>query len=90
MGNVVEFDFKADQAVISFTPTSSSRQLSGSDVAAITLMIRNALRTSFLPSSASLPSNIAQVKFKTFMGGQKAVAVLLNMTSHAAESRQRQ
>lgn len=83
-GNVVEFDFKADQAVISFTPTFSSRQLSGSDVAAITLVIRNALRTSFLPSSASLPSNIAQVRFKTLMGAQKAVAVLLNMTSHAA------
>ncbi|MGZ4819707.1 MAG: peroxiredoxin family protein [Terriglobales bacterium] len=82
--NVVEFDFKADQAVISFTPSFSSKPLSAADRAAISLVIRNALRTSFLPSSASLPSNIAQVQFKTFKSAQKAVGVLLNMSSHAA------
>jgi len=84
VGNVAEFDFKADQAVISFTPSFSSTPLSASDIAAIQLVIRNALKTSFLPSSASLPPNIAQVQFKTFMGGQNAVAVLLNMSSHAS------
>ena len=84
VGNVVEFDFKADQAVISFTPSSSSRPLSSGDRAAITQAIRNALKTSFLPSSATLPANIAQVQFKTFKGGQKAVGVLLNMSRHAA------
>jgi peroxiredoxin len=83
-GNVVEFDLKADQVVISFTPSSSSKPLSAADRAAITLAIRNALRTSFLPSSATLPSNIAQVQFKTFKGAQKAVGVLLNMSTHAS------
>ena len=84
VGNVVEFDFNADQALISFTPTFSSKPLKAADTAAIRLAIRNALKTSFLPSSAALPANIAQVQFKTFHAGQKAVGVLLNMSTHAA------
>lgn len=85
VGNVVEFDFKAEQALVSFTPSFSSKQLSAADLAAINLVIRNALKTSFLPSSATLPSNVALVQFKTLLlGAQKAVAVMLNMSNHAA------
>ena len=55
MGNVIEFDFKADQVSVSFTPTFTSSTLSAEDTAAINLAIQNALRTSFQTSSATLP-----------------------------------
>jgi peroxiredoxin len=87
LGNVVEFDLKADQVGISFTPTSSSKPLSAADLAGIRGAISNALKTSFLPSSATLPSNIAGVQFKTLKtGAQKAVAVMLNLSSHRANA----
>jgi peroxiredoxin len=87
VGNVVEFDLKADQVGIAFTPTSSSKPLSAADLAGIRGAIRNALKTSFLPSSATLPSNIAGVQFKTLKtGSQKAVAVMLNLSSHGANA----
>ena len=84
-GHMVNIDFKAQDAVINFTPSYSSNTLSAADLAGINQLIRNALQTSFLPSSASLPSNIAQVQFKTMLtSSMKALAIMLNMTSHAA------
>ena len=87
MGQLMEFDFKADQASVNFTPSYSSQSLSPQDIAAINLAVQNALKTSFLSSSASLPSGVAQLEFKSLLaGGQKALAVLLNTTSRAADS----
>lgn len=87
MGNVIEFDLKADQVAVSFTPTFTSSTLSGSDRAAINLAIHNALQTSFQPSSATLPSGISALQFKTLLsGGQKAGALLLNLTNHSANA----
>ncbi|MGB8799239.1 MAG: redoxin domain-containing protein [Candidatus Acidiferrales bacterium] len=84
-GHMVNIDFKAQDAVINFTPSYSSNTLSAADLAGINQLIRNALQTSFLPSSASLPSNIAQVQFKTMLtSSMKALAIMLNVTSHAA------
>jgi peroxiredoxin len=85
-GGVVEIDFTANEAVINFTPSYASTALSADDVAGINLLIRNALATSFLPSSATLPSGIAQVEFKSLLGPPKAIAVMLNMSVHAAAS----
>jgi len=82
VANVVEFDFKADQAQVNFLPSFSSKPLSAEDVAGIDLLIHNALKTSFLPSSATLPTNVALVQFKALTGSQKALAVLLNLSSH--------
>ena len=79
--HVLNIDFKAEDAVINFTPSYTSKALSAEDLAAINLCIQNGLHTSFLPSSITLPSSIADVQLKTLPG---AVAVLLNLNSHAA------
>ena len=85
VGNVLEFDFKADQATVTFTPTYTSNVLSANDTAAINLAIQNALKTSFQPSSATLPGGISALQFKTMLSGsQKAGALLLNLTSHSS------
>jgi peroxiredoxin len=78
---VIEIDFKADQANISFTNSYSSQSLSAEDLAGINLCIQNGLRTSFLPSSITLPSNIADVQLRTLPG---AIAILLNLNDHAS------
>ncbi len=80
-GHVLQIDVKAQDVGISFTPFFTSHALSSSDIAGINLCIRNALRTSFLPSNATLPSSIGRVQFKTLAGSRPALAVLLNMGS---------
>lgn len=85
VGNVLEFDFTANQATVTFTPTYTSNALSANDTAAINLAIQNALKTSFQPSSATLPGGVAALQFKTLLSGsQKAGALLLNLTSHSS------
>ena len=85
VGNVLEFDFKADQATVTFTPTYTSNALSVDDTVAINLAIQNALKTSFQPSSATLPGGISALQFKTLLSGsQKAGGLLLNLTSHSS------
>ncbi|HEX3353252.1 MAG TPA: redoxin domain-containing protein [Terriglobales bacterium] len=81
--NVVDIDFKTDNAYINFSPAWSSQPLSAADLAGINLLIRNALRTSFLPSNATLPSFVQQVQFKTVPATPGALAVLLNMNTGA-------
>jgi peroxiredoxin len=79
VANVVEIDIKSAALDVSFTPLWSSRPLSAEDRAAINLLIRNAIRTSFLPSNSTLPSNIRHMRFRTVQAGGNAVAVLLNL-----------
>jgi hypothetical protein len=79
--HVLNIDFKAQDATIRFTPTYASKVLTPEDLAAINLCLLNGLRTSFLPSSVTLPSSVADVQLKTLPG---AVAVLLNLNSHPA------
>jgi peroxiredoxin len=83
---VVEIDIKGANVGIDFSPTWSSRQLLAEDLMAINQVIRNSLKTSFLPSSSTLPSGIAHMQFKTMRGAQQAVSILLN-TSGAAGNR---
>ena len=78
VANVISIDVKASTAIINFTPHWSSSPISAEDLAGVTLLIRNALKTSFLPSNAALPSNIGHIQFKTMSGPQSAVAVLLD------------
>ena len=83
VGNVISIDVKASTAAISFHPQWSSSAISAEDLAGINLLIRNALRTSFLPSNATLPSQIGHIQFKTISGGNSAVAVLIDMDGAA-------
>jgi peroxiredoxin len=80
---VVNIDVKAASAVINFTPSWSSAPIGAPDLSGISLLIRNALRTSFLPSNATLPQDISRAQFKTMSGQHPAVAVLLDMESGA-------
>src|SRR5262245_61666691 len=77
--NVVDIDIQADDVSIDFSPTWSDRPLSTEDRAGIQQVIRNALKTSFVPSNATLPSGIAYMQFKTFLGPPSALGVLLDM-----------
>jgi peroxiredoxin len=76
--HVLDINFKADDAVITFTPSYSSQPLSTEDIAGINLCIQNGLRTSFLPSSVVLP-NIANVNLRTLPG---ALALLLDFDAY--------
>ncbi|MGC2326608.1 MAG: TlpA disulfide reductase family protein, partial [Candidatus Sulfotelmatobacter sp.] len=77
--NVIEIDFKADEATINFTPSYTSQALSAEDMAGINLCIQNALQTSFLPSSVTLPNSIADVQLKTLPG---VLVVMLDLNDH--------
>lgn len=77
---VVDIDFKADHAYINFTSQWSSQTLTAEELTGINLAIRNAMKTSFLPSNATLPSNIESLQLKTLLAGQNAICLLLNLT----------
>jgi hypothetical protein len=77
--NVVDIDIKGVSVGVSFTPTWSSTPISAQDLAGINQLILNSLRTSFLPTQATLPADVSQVQFKTLRGTHEALAVLLNM-----------
>jgi len=83
--NVIDINFKADQADINFTPSFASQALSPEDLAGIDLLIRNILKTSVLPSSAPLPPNVAFLQFKTLLGTESAVAALLNIVGPSGD-----
>jgi len=80
VANVLSIDIKANSVEVAFTPTWSSVPLSASDRAGIDLLIRNALKTSFLPSNITLPPTIHALQVKALTGTQNAVAILLNMS----------
>ncbi len=78
VAKVVEIDIRSASVGVDFRPRWSSRPLVAEDLAAINLLIRNALKTSFLPSSSRLPSNIAHMQFRTIRGAGQAIAILLD------------
>jgi peroxiredoxin len=89
VGNVVEIDIRDATVLVNFVPQWSSQPLSAEDLAAINLVIGNALKTSFLPSNSTLPSNISNMQFKTLKGlfsSQSAVAMLLKMEGAPPEN----
>jgi peroxiredoxin len=77
--HVIDVDFRSPSVVVNFTPSWSSRPIPPEDLAAINLLIRNALKTSFLPSNTVLPAQIKQLAFKTFGGSSPAIAALMNV-----------
>jgi len=83
VAHVVEIDIKGTAVTTNFSRDWSSTPISAEDLAGIDQLIKNSLRTSFLPTNATLPSNIAHVQFKTMRGGPDALAVLLDMSGDA-------
>jgi len=80
-GNVINFDFNANNASISFVPSWSSSPISAEDLAGINLLIKNAIKTSAIPSSMTLPSNIRYMRFRTLKGSPNALGILLNLNA---------
>jgi hypothetical protein len=80
---VVEIDIKGVNVQTNFVTTWSSQPISAADMIGVNQLIKNSLRTSFLPSSSPLTSSIAHVQFKTLRGATDALAVLLNMEGNA-------
>lgn len=76
--NVIDINLSGNVNV-AFNVAYSSTPLSAADTAGIHQLIRNALRTSFQPSNAKLPSNINYLQFKTFSGAPSSVGVLMNL-----------
>ncbi|MBA3405058.1 MAG: TlpA family protein disulfide reductase [Gemmatimonadaceae bacterium] len=79
VANVVEIDIKAANIIVNFVPEWSSKPIGAEDMAAINLLIRNTLRTSFLPSNSRLPANINHVQFRTLQGAVDAIALLIDL-----------
>jgi hypothetical protein len=77
--NVIDLDFRSPAVSINFTPSWSSSPVATADLLAVNLLIRNALKTSFLPSNAVVPPQIRQLAFKTFGAPSSAIGVLLNV-----------
>lgn len=77
---VIEVDLRNENVEINCVPDFSSQPLTPEDLAGINLLVRNALKTGFLPSNSTLPSDV-KMKFKTLLGPPSAVAVLLNVTA---------
>jgi hypothetical protein len=76
---VITMDIKSANVQVAFTPQWSSSPIDPQDIAAINLVIKNALKTSFLPSSARLPDEIASVQFKMIPGQHGSVGLLIDM-----------
>jgi len=76
--NVIDIDITGDQVTVNFDakfPTT----LSPEDSAGINLLLRNALKTSFLPSNATLPDRVKYLQLKTLPGPPSAIGVLLDL-----------
>ena len=77
--NVIDIHISGANVSVNFNALFSSPPLSSGDLAGINQLVRNALRTSFLPSNATLPDSIKSLQFKTLLGAPSAIGVLLNL-----------
>ena len=80
VANVIEIGINTRTAEVQYTPAWSSRPFSAQDLFGVNLVIRNALKSSFLPSSTTLPPEIRSMQFKTLAAPQSAIAALLKLT----------
>jgi peroxiredoxin len=79
--NMIDVNLKASQINIDFKQAFPPQPLSAEDSAALNLLIRNALRTGFLPSNNPVPGKIDYLQCKALTGNPNAIAVMLNMAS---------
>jgi peroxiredoxin len=78
-GSVVDIDIKASTVGVGFTASWASQPLTAENIAGIEQLIRNALKTSFLPSNVTLPPDVHRMQFTTVPAGAGAVAALLTL-----------
>jgi peroxiredoxin len=76
---VIDIHIAGVNVNVNFSALYSSPPLSAGDLLGINQLVRNALRTSFLPSNATLPDPINFLQFKTILGAPSAIGVLLNL-----------
>jgi hypothetical protein len=76
---MIYVDVRGPSTDISFTPIWSSVPIGPQDLAGINTLIRNALRTGFLPSSSQLSENIGHVQFKAIPASPGSVSLLHDM-----------
>jgi hypothetical protein len=79
MASVIDVDLKGSDVAVAFNPTWSSSPLSAEDVAGVVQLIKNMLKNSVLPSSATLPPTIQSLQLKSLPGPPGAVAVLIQV-----------
>lgn len=79
VGDFIDIDIKSANLVVNFSPTWSSKPLTAEDLTAINNLLKNAIRTSFLPSKNEIPANISHIQFKTSQGTPRAISMLLDM-----------
>ena len=78
-GSLIKVDIRGVSLTVSFTPTWASSTIDPSDLAAINLLIKNAIRTGFLPATNAMPQGVSHIQFKAMQGVRQAVALLLDM-----------
>ena len=83
-GRTIYIDVRGPSTNITFTPSWSSVPIGLEDMLGINLLIRNALRTGFLPSNSELGANVGHIQFKPMMGSPGSVALLLDMNAEDA------
>lgn len=76
--NMIHVDIEADTVGIDFIP-QFPQDMSDVDIATVVLAIRNALKTSALPTNVTVPDNVISIQFKTLPGSPQAIAMLLNL-----------
>ena len=77
--NVISVDISGPNVNVNFNALYSSPPLGISDLVGINQLVRNALRTGFLPSNSPLPADVQFLQFKTLTGTPTAVGVLMNL-----------
>jgi hypothetical protein len=78
-GSMIKVDIRGAGLSVSFTPKWSSTPIDANDLAAINLLVLNAIRTGFLPATNPMPEGISHIQFKAMQGVRQAVALLLNV-----------
>ncbi len=82
----IEIDIKGVGIGIDFTTQWSSSALSAEDLLGVNLLIRNALRTSFVRSSVPVPDGIGGVQFRSIRSPSQALAVLFRVDGLAGNT----
>jgi peroxiredoxin len=86
VANVIEVGIKADDVAVAFNSKWSSRPLTAEEQAGIVQLIRNALKTSLLPSNMVLPPTVQSLQLKMVGPGPGgAVGALLKLAKQPPE-----
>ena len=85
IADIIELDLRSSAIQVAFTPQWTSSPLTPQDRAGIDILIKNALRSSFLPSSVTLPAGTG-MQFRMIPGANPAASLLMNADGHTANA----